>query len=92
LPEGFKIQTDDPRYVALEALATRERWSQAAFSDVLSIEARRVSGEYERARATPAPTPAQVAPASGVPAGWDKMTTQQQMQHALERGAAARRG
>lgn len=88
LPDGFSINKADPRYQALEALATRERWSQAAFSDVLSTEARRVSGEHERARATPAPTPAP-APAK---VDTSAMTTAQKFQFALERSAAARRG
>jgi len=92
LPDGYSINTADERYKALEVLATREKWTQAAFSDVLSIEARRVSAEHERARATPALAPApSPSPTSGV-AGWDKMSTQQQMQIALERSAAKRRG
>jgi hypothetical protein len=86
LPDGFSINKADPRYQALEALATREKWSQAAFSDVLSIEARRVSGEHERDRAAPAPAPAPAAKP------FAEVTTREQMHYALERSAAARRG
>src|SRR5277367_1373992 len=92
LPPGFKVDVTDPRYVALHSLAERERLSQSAFSQILGVEAQRVNGEYERARSTPAPAPTPSPASSGVPAGWDKMTTHQQMQHALERSAAKRRG
>jgi hypothetical protein len=63
LPPGFKVDTSDPRYRALHDLATRERLSQSAFSQILGVEASRVNAEYERARATPsaAPTPAPAA-------------------------------
>jgi hypothetical protein len=79
LPEGLpslKIDTADPRYQALEALATREKWTQGAFSDVLAIEARRVMGS--------APTPAPAAPAAAparaaVPEGFSKMSFQEKM-------------
>jgi hypothetical protein len=81
LPEGFSIRTDDPRYVALHSLAEREKWSQAAFSETLAIESRRVSAEHERARA-PAPAPPTAA-ASGVPANWDKLAMQARFAHAL---------
>jgi hypothetical protein len=80
LPPGYRIQTDDPRYVALRSLAERERWSQAAFSDVLSIEARRVSAEHERTRATHAPAP---APAAAPKPDFSKMSTHEQFGHAL---------
>jgi hypothetical protein len=39
LPPGLRVDTSDARYRALEALATRESWSQAAFSETLGIEA-----------------------------------------------------
>jgi hypothetical protein len=58
LPEGYSINTTNARYQTLHSLAERERWSQKAFSDILGIEARRVSAEHERARATPAPAAA----------------------------------
>ena len=73
LPEGYRIKTDDPRYVALHSLAEREKWSQAAFSETLAIEARRVSAEHERARAAaPAPRP-----------DFSKMSAREQFAHAL---------
>ena len=40
LPEGHRIDVNDARFVALEQLATRERWSQATFSSVLGLESR----------------------------------------------------
>jgi hypothetical protein len=87
LPEGHRIDTSDERYRQLEALATAHKWSQAAFSETLAIEARRVSAEHERARAAaPAPAPA----ASGVPANWDKLSTREQMHHALATGRRSR--
>ena len=56
LPDGFRVDVNDGRYKALHDLAEREKWSQKAFSDVLGIEARRVSAEHVRARAAqPAP-------------------------------------
>jgi hypothetical protein len=80
LPPGFKVDVSDPRYRALHDLATREKLSQSAFSQILGVEAQRVNGEYERARAAaPAPAPA----ASGVPANWAKMSTQERFAHAL---------
>lgn len=90
LPPGFNINVNDPRYKALEALATRENLSQRAFGEILSVEAQRVSAEYERARATPPPAPT----AAPTPAKVDMstMTTAQKFQHALERSAASRRG
>ena len=88
LPEGHRIDTGNERSKALEALATREKWTQAAFSDVLSIEARRVSAEHERA---PAAAPAPFA-ASGVPANWASLSTSQQFHHALQQSAAKPRG
>jgi hypothetical protein len=80
LPPGHSIDANSSRYKELHSLAEREKWSQAAFSDLLGIEARRVSAEHERTRAAPAPAPA-AKPA--VPANWDKLTTQQQLHHAL---------
>jgi hypothetical protein len=84
LPAGFSVKTDDPRYLALHALAEREKWSQAAFSDVLGIEARRVSAEHAKAaqtsaQATPAPAP-----------DFTKMTTQEKFAHALAQSDAKR--
>jgi hypothetical protein len=67
LPPGFSVNTADPRYVALRDLAHREKLSQSAFSQILGVEAQRVTGEYERAKATPAaPAPAP-APAPAKP-------------------------
>jgi hypothetical protein len=80
LPEGHRIDTADPRYKALEELATRERWSQAAFTSVLDIEARRVSSEHERTRARSAAAP---APAPAPKPEFSKMSTQQQFHHAI---------
>jgi hypothetical protein len=85
LPEGFSIRTDDPRYQALEALATRERWSQKAFGETLAIEAKRVSAEHERARAAPG---ASALPAPAKP-DFSRMSFRDKMQHAL---ANPRRG
>jgi hypothetical protein len=81
LPEGHRIDVGDERYKALEALATRERWSQAAFSDVLSIESRRVSAEHERARAAP---PAAAASAPDAKPDFSKMSTREKFQWALD--------
>jgi hypothetical protein len=78
LPEGYSINTTNARYQALHSLAERERWSQKAFSDILGIEARRVSAEHERARATPAP-----APAPSPKPDFSRMTVQQQLHYAL---------
>jgi hypothetical protein len=74
LPPGLRVDTSDARYRALEALATRESWSQAAFSETLGIEARRVSAEHERARAAPAPAPKP---------DFSKMTKQEKFHHAI---------
>jgi hypothetical protein len=85
LPPGYSIKTDDPRFAALRSLAERERLSQAAFSELLGIEARRVIAEHERARA--AQPPAAPAPAKpAVPEGWSKMTTRKQLAYALANG------
>jgi hypothetical protein len=86
LPDGHSINTSDARYQALHSLAERERWSQKAFSDILGIEAKRVSAEHERARAAaPAPAP---APAAKV--DLSKMNFREKMQHALQQNAAKR--
>lgn len=83
LPEGFRVDVEDVRFKALHDLATREKWTQKAFSDVLGIEARRVSAEHVRARAAqPAPSPAP-APKPGVPEGFSKMSFAAQATYAL---------
>jgi hypothetical protein len=56
LPAGFSINQADPRYKALVDLATREKWSQAAFSSVLGIEAQRVSAAHAAAAQAAQPT------------------------------------
>ena len=77
LPPGHSIDAKSSRYKELHSLAERERWSQSAFSDLLGIEARRVSAEHERARsAAPVPKP-------DVPANWDKLSTREQMAYSL---------
>ena len=81
LPDGFRVDVNDVRYKALHDLAEREKWSQKAFSDVLGIEARRVSAEHERARA--AQPPAAPAPKPGVPEGFSKMSFAAQATYAL---------
>ena len=45
LPDGHSINTAHADYKALEALATRHRWSQAAFSETLGLEAKRDHGQ-----------------------------------------------
>jgi hypothetical protein len=80
LPPGFSVNVSDPRYVALRDLAHREKLSQSAFSAILGVEAQRVAGEYERARATPAaPSPAPAAKPD-----MSKWSTSQKLQYALE--------
>lgn len=88
LPPGFSINEADPRYVAVRDLATREGLSQKAFSAILGVEASRVNGEYERARAA-APTPAPSAPATkpALPANFDKLSMREQFAHALAHGS-----
>ena len=87
LPEGHRIDTTDARYRQLEQLATSQKWTQAAFSSVLGIEAGRVSAAHASARAAaPAPAP---APKAGVPEHWSKMSTQERLQWSL---ANPRRG
>ena len=78
LPPGFSINTGDERYKQLEALATREKWTQAAFSDVLGIEARRVAATAPTAAPAPAPATRAV-----VPDNWGKMNFQQKSQWSL---------
>ena len=67
-------------HAAGEHERTRERWSQAAFSDVLSIESRRVSAEHERARAAPAAA----ASAPDAKPDFSKMSTREKFQWALD--------
>jgi hypothetical protein len=92
LPPGVnfsgRIDTADPRYRALVDLATREGWSQAAFSGVLAIEAQRV-GATQPAAAKPAPAPAP-APAPGKVDGWDQMSATQRMAYAVAQSDARR--
>jgi hypothetical protein len=88
LPPGFKVDTSDPRYKALEGLAERERLSQSAFSQILAVEASRVNAEYERARATPAT--AAPAPTPPPKLDYSKMSTREQIAAALS-GSPGRR-
>ena len=83
LPPGFKVDTSDARYKALHDLATRERLSQSAFSQILGVEAQRVNADYERARATPA-APALAAAPAPVKPDFSRLTTAQKLQYALE--------
>jgi hypothetical protein len=85
LPPGLRVNVDDERYKALHALAEREKWSQAAFSDVLGIEARRVSAEHAKAAQTSVPA----APPAPSP-DFSKMTTQEKFAHALAQSDAKR--
>jgi hypothetical protein len=80
LPEGFRIQTSDPRYQALEQLATRERWSQASFSGALAIEAGRVSAAHTSARAA---APAAPSSAPAAKPDFSKMSTADKFAYAL---------
>ncbi len=82
LPPGFKVDTGDARYKALEELATRERWSQKAFSDLLGIEGRKVAADHAARAAAPTQAPAP-APKPGVPESWSKMTTQERLHWSL---------
>jgi|ERR1700722_16833252 len=86
LPPGHSIDTSAARYKELEALATRQKWSQDAFSGVLGLEAKRVAKAHASASAPAAPAPA----ASGVPANWDKLTTSQQFHSALQSSKRSR--
>jgi hypothetical protein len=79
LPPGLRVDTSDARYRALEALATRESWSQAAFSETLGIEARRVSAEHERTHAAPGAR----APAPAAKPDFSKLSSREQIAHAL---------
>jgi hypothetical protein len=83
LPDGFSVNTDDPRYKALRDLAVRENLSQRAFTAILGVEAQRVTGEYERARAA-APAPA--APAPAAKPDFSKMSTANRFAYALANG------
>jgi hypothetical protein len=85
LPEGYSINTADPRYKALEELATREGMSQSTFSNLLGIEGRRVNAEYERARAA-APAPAPAAAPAAKP-DFSKMSAREQMAYSLAHGS-----
>src|ERR1700722_17100148 len=51
LPPGHSIDTSAARYKELEALATRQKWSQDAFSGVLGLEAKRVAEAHASASA-----------------------------------------
>jgi hypothetical protein len=88
LPPGFRVNPDDPRFKALQELATREKWSQAAFSETLRIEADRVSAEHAKA-AQPAARPAP-APTPGKVEGWDQMSSAQRMAYAVAASDARR--
>jgi hypothetical protein len=89
LPDGYSIRTSDPRYQALEALATKHGLSQAAFSDALGLEARKVSAAHASARAAaPAPAPAPARP--GVPESWAKMSSREQIAWSLANGPTAK--
>ena len=59
LPDGFKIDTNDERYRALEQIATSQKFSQETFSSLLGLEAKKVSAAHASARAAAlAPAPA----------------------------------
>jgi hypothetical protein len=79
LPPGFKVDEADPRYKALHDLATREKLSQSAFSQILGVEAQRVNADYEHAARAAAPAPAPAPAKPGVPENWGKMSFQQKM-------------
>jgi hypothetical protein len=79
LPDGHRIEVTDARFVALEQLATRERWSQAAFSSVLGLEAGRVSAAHASARAA---APA-AAPSPAEKPDFSKMSTADKFAYAL---------
>jgi hypothetical protein len=78
LPPGFKVDETDARYKALHDLATREKLSQSAFSQILGVEASRVNADYERARAT-----APAAPAPAAKPDFSKMSTTDKFAYAL---------
>jgi hypothetical protein len=69
LPDGHSINTAHADYKALEELATRHGWSQAAFSETLGLEAKRTM-----AKAAPAPAPK---------VDFDKRSTTQKFAHAF---------
>jgi hypothetical protein len=85
LPDGHSINTAHPDYRALEALATKHGWSQAAFSETLGPEAKRTMAKAAAAPAAPAPVPAAKVDVSA-------LSTRDQFAYALQRGAAPRRG
>jgi hypothetical protein len=82
LPPGFKVDTTDARYRALHDLASRERLSQSAFSQILGVEAQRVNADYERARATPA-APAPKAAPTPPKVDFSKLSTREQFAASL---------
>lgn len=45
LPEGAKINVEDPRFKALQETAHAEGWSQKAFSKAIALEVQRVTTE-----------------------------------------------
>jgi hypothetical protein len=74
LPEGHRIDVSDGRYKQLEALATSQKWTQAAFSSVLGIEAGRVSAAHASARAAPVAAAPAPAARAAIPANWGTMS------------------
>jgi hypothetical protein len=84
LPPGATIDTSSARYREFEAMATRHGLSQAAFSETLGLEAKRVAAAHASA---PAPAP---APAPAVPADFDKLSSSQQFAYALSTGKRTR--
>jgi hypothetical protein len=80
LPDGHCIDVNHSDYKALEALAREEGWSQAGFSKILGLEAKRTM-----AKAAAAPAPARAKPA--LPANFDKLSSTAQFAHALARGS-----
>jgi hypothetical protein len=75
LPEGAKIDVDHPRFKEAQRNAHALGMSQATFSDLLALEAKRV------VRAARAADPSKIP-------GYDKMTTQQKFALADKRNAA----
>jgi hypothetical protein len=82
LPAGYSVDTKSERYREFEALATRHGLSQAAFSETLGIEAKRVALEHERTRAA---APAAAAPAAPAPAkrNFAAMSTREKFAYAV---------
>jgi hypothetical protein len=82
-------QIGDGSPAAIAAAQEEKRGlSQKDFSAHLSEYVRRSRAPAHASAAAPAPAPA----ASGVPANWDKLSTREQMHHALQQSAAKRRG